>query len=350
MKNILILFGGESSEHEVSEISAENVLKAIDRKKYNPVTVGITKEGKWYLYEGNTEKLSGCRWEDKCTKEAIISPSKTHKGILVIDENGKAENIRIDVCFPVLHGKNGEDGTVQGLLELSGIPYVGCRTLSSAMCMDKIITKILLEKNNIPQTPYVYIKKEDYNSDADLDALVSVLGYPVFVKPANAGSSVGASKAKNKEELKKSIELALLHDDKVLMEKNVKCREIEVAVMGNENPVIAGPGEILSDGEFYDYDTKYITNQSVGYGIPAEITNEQRERIRDYALRAYKALDCRGLSRIDFFIDKDSGEMYLNEINTLPGFTGISMYPMLFTAEGVSYNRLVEMLIETAKD
>lgn len=350
MKNILILFGGESSEHEVSEISAENVIKALDREKYNPVTVGITKDGKWYLYEGDTEKISGCRWEDNCTKEAIISPSKTHKGILVISEDGKTEKISIDVCFPVLHGKNGEDGTVQGLLELSGIPYVGCRTLSSAMCMDKVITKVILEKNNIPQTPYVYIKKEEYSESTDVDAIVSELGYPVFVKPANAGSSVGASKAKNSEELKKSIELALAHDSKVLIEKNIRCREIETAVLGNENPVIAGPGEILSDGEFYDYDTKYISNQSVGYGIPAEITEDQKEKILDYALRAYRALECRGLSRVDFFIDRDTDEIYLNEINTLPGFTGISMYPMLFISEGISYGELVEKLLETAKD
>lgn len=350
MKNVLVLFGGESSEHEVSEISAQNVLKALNKEKYNPITVGITKDGKWYLYEGAVENIINCGWEKEAVKEAVISPSKAHRGITVLNTDGTYEKKNIDICFPVLHGKNGEDGTVQGLLELAGIPYVGCRTLSSAMCMDKIVTKILLEKNNIPQTPYVFLKKEDYVKEREfLEELIKPIGFPAFVKPANAGSSVGASKAKDAEELEKSIELAFIHDDKVLIEKNVKCREIEVAVLGNEKPVTAGPGEILSDCEFYDYDTKYISNQSVSYGIPAEITEEEREKIKDYAVRAYKALDCRGLSRIDFFIDRESGEIYLNEINTLPGFTGISMYPMLFIKGGVAYSELVDMLLETAK-
>ena len=349
-KNLLILFGGESTEHKVSCVSAYNVINGVNKEKYNVLTVGITEDGKWYLFEGDTEKIKDGSWEKEENFEAFVSPSKSHKGIVVI-KNGKAEIKGVDVCFPVLHGKNGEDGTVQGLLELSGINYVGGKTLASSLCMDKIMAKMILEKNEIPQTPYVYLLKSDYTGDAEqLKSLAAPLGFPLFVKPSNAGSSIGASKAEDLEGLKRSVENAFKYDGKALIEKFVRCREIETAVMGNTVLKFAGPGEILSESEFYDYDTKYITNADVGYGIPADISEKDAKTIKEYALKAYKALDCRGLSRLDFFIDKDSGTIYLNEINTIPGFTDISMFPKLFMSEGYTYAELLDELLETSID
>ncbi len=344
-KTVLVLFGGESTEHEVSNKSAYNVVNAMNRDKYDIILIGITKDGKWYLYEGDIENIKDGSWQLKDNREAVISPSKSVKGITVFNKDGSFENIKTDVCFPVLHGKNGEDGTVQGLLELSGINFVGGKTLSMAMCMDKVITKIILEKNNIPQTPYFFLKKND---DLFLKLKESKIKFPLFVKPVNAGSSIGASKASDESELEKAVKEAFLYDDKVLVEKNINCREIETAVFGNDILSVAGPGEIISDSQFYDYNTKYISNDNVGYQIPADITEEQTKLIIDYAKKAYKALECRSLSRVDFFIDKDTGEIYLNEINTLPGFTNISMYPKLFISAGIEYGKLVDLLIETA--
>ncbi len=344
-KTVLILFGGESTEHEVSRISAYNVINGIDKEKYNLVVIGITKSGNWFLYEGDYEKVKDGSWESEDNKEAFISPSKSHGGIVVINKDGSISKIKIDICFPVLHGKNGEDGTLQGLLELSGINFVGGKTLSMAMCMDKVMTKIVLEKNNIPQTPYFFLRKGE---DITEKLTQSNMSFPLFVKPVNAGSSIGASKASDINEFEKSVADAFLYDNKVLVEKNINCREIEVAVMGNNELRTAGPGEIISDAEFYDYDTKYITNENVGYKIPADITKEQTALIKEYAKKAYKALECRSLSRVDFFIDKDTGEIYLNEINTLPGFTNISMYPKLFLSEGVEYKELIDLLLETS--
>lgn len=344
-KEVLILFGGESTEHDVSRISAYNVINAVDKEKYNIHTIGITKDGRWYLYEGDYENIKDGSWETFENKEAFISPSKTLSGIVVLNKDGSFSKVNIDICFPVLHGKNGEDGTVQGLLELSGISFVGGKTLGMAMCMDKVITKIILEKNNIPQTPYFFLRKGDDIGKA-LDE--SQMEFPLFVKPVNAGSSIGASKATDEISFRNAVEEAFRYDSKVLVEKNINCREIEVAAMGTDEVVVAGPGEILSDAEFYDYNTKYISNENVGYGIPANITEEQKELILGYAKKAYRALECRSLSRVDFFIDKDSGEIYLNEINTLPGFTNISMYPKLFINEGIEYSKLVEMLLESS--
>lgn len=344
-KSVLILFGGESTEHEVSRISAYNVINGIDKEKYELTIIGITKKGNWFLYEGDYEKIKDGSWEAVDNKEAFISPSKACRGIVIINKDGSVSYKKIDICFPVLHGKNGEDGTMQGLLELSGINFVGGKTLSMAMCMDKVMTKIVLEKNNIPQTPYFFLRKEDDVKEA---LLKSQMEFPLFVKPVNAGSSIGASKATDLKGFEKAVAEAFLYDNKVLVEKNINCREIEVAVMGNTELRAAGPGEIISDAEFYDYDTKYITNDNVGYKIPADITKEQTELIKDYAKKAYKALECRSLSRVDFFIDKDTGEIYLNEINTLPGFTNISMYPKLFISEGVEYKELIDLLLETS--
>lgn len=345
-KNTLFLFGGESSEHEISLISAYNVLNAVDRDKYNIYTIGITKDGQWYYYDGDYEKIKDGSWSEENNKKAIISPCKSDSGIIIFDKEIK--KVKIDVCFPVLHGKCGEDGTIQGLLTLGGIKFVGCSYMSSSLCMDKVMTKIVLEKNNIPQTPYLYLKKQNFNDkDKTCKEVFSQIGYPCFVKPVNAGSSLGASKVAKEEELEDALTEAFRYDSKVLIEKFINCREIEVAVMGNDTVKLAGPGEILSESEFYDYDTKYLTD-TVGYDIPAKLDNNVTEKIREYAKKAYKVLDCKGLSRIDFFVDKATGEIYLNEINTLPGFTNISMYPKLFISEGLTYKELVSELLELA--
>ncbi len=345
-KNVLFLFGGESSEHEISCISVYNILNAVDRDEFNIHLIGITKTGEWFYYDKDIEKIKDATWSDEKLSKAIISPCKSHKGIIIFDEEVKKVNI--DICFPVLHGKNGEDGTVQGLLTLAGIKFVGCSYMSSALCMDKVMTKIVLEKNDIPQTPYVSIKLSDWKNEKEVtDEIENKLGFPCFVKPVNAGSSMGASKACDLESLKKAIDDAFLHDKKVMVEKFINCREIETAVLGNDDIEVAGPGEIISQSEFYDYDTKYHTD-SVGYDIPAKLEEEVSKKIIEYAKKAYKVLDCKGLSRIDFFIDKDTGDIYLNEINTLPGFTNISMYPKLFINKGLSYKELVRELIKIA--
>ena len=348
-ENLLLLFGGESTEHEVSEMSASNVIEAVNREKYNLITVGITKEGKWYLYQGGTEKIKDGTWEQSDTlKEAFLSPSKSQSGLVVLNRDSY-ETIHIDKCFPVLHGKNGEDGTVQGLLTLAGIPYVGSNVVSSAVCMDKVFAKMVLEYHGIPQTPYLYYTKKDFPEWKTVEQEVKEkLDFPCFVKPVNAGSSVGASKADCPQELRRSVEEAFLYDSKVMVEKYINCREIEVAVMGNQMISCAGPGEIVSNNEFYDYDTKYVNCDGVAYHIPADISDKMTNEIRSYALKAYNVLDCKGLCRIDFFVNRDDNRIYLNELNTLPGFTNISMYPKMWVSEGMSYTRVVERLLELA--
>lgn len=348
-ENLLLLFGGESTEYEVSEMSASNVIEAIDRDKYNLITVGITKDGKWYLYQGGTEEIRDGSWErSDARKEAFLSPSKSQGGLVVL-HGDHYETIPIDKCFPVLHGRNGEDGTVQGLLTLAGIPYVGPNVASSAVCMDKVFTKMILQHNGIPQTPYLYYSKRDFPEWEEVEReTAEKLGFPCFVKPVNAGSSVGANKANNAQELRQSLEEAFRYDSKVMIEKYINCREIEVAVLGNQTISCAGPGEIVSNNEFYDYDTKYVNCDGVDYHIPADISDKMTNEIRRYALKAYHALDCKGLCRIDFFVSRDDNQIYLNELNTLPGFTNISMYPKMWVSEGMTYAQLVEKLLELA--
>ncbi|MBQ4109548.1 MAG: D-alanine--D-alanine ligase [Clostridia bacterium] len=343
MKKMLILFGGESTEHEVSRNSAFNVINAVDTDKFDVIVVGITKDGNWYLCDCQREMIKDGSWENVCKKEVVIAPGKG--GITILSDD-KSEFVPVDICFPVVHGTNCEDGSLQGLLKLAHIKYVGCQVLSSAVCMDKDITKIILEKNNIPQTPYVVL----FEGENKTEEIEEKLGYPCFVKPVNAGSSIGAAKASGREELIKNIENAFKFDKKVMVEKFINCRELEVAVMGNEELILAGPGEIVSDAETYDYDTKYVTNSGVSYDIPANIPAEMFEKIREYAKKAYKVLECSGLSRIDFFLDKDTGEIYLNEINTLPGFTNISMYPKLFISTGITYSDIITKLAELGEN
>lgn len=348
-KRIAVLFGGKSSEHEVSRVSASYVISMIPKEKYEVLTIGITKDGRWLLYSGELSKIADGSWEhDDKNKVAFISPDPSIGGITVITA-GSCQIIKLDVVFPVLHGKNGEDGTVQGLLELSGIPYVGCGVLSSADCMDKIVTNILLDNAGIEQAAFTWFYASDYQKSPEkcIKQVENDLPeYPVFVKPANAGSSVGVSKASNREELKKAIEIAMKEDSRILIEENIIGKEIECAVLGNDEPVASIPGEIAPAAEFYDYDAKYNNSASELY-IPARISEDLIYQVRATALKAYKALNCKGLSRVDFFVT-DNGRVLLNEINTLPGFTSISMYPKMMAACDIKGSDLVERLIELA--
>ena len=347
MKNILILFGGKSSEHDVSLLSAYSVIMNIPKDKYTVTLMGITKDGKWLLYEGDADKIPSGEWtDDNCTK-AAVSTDFGDSSVIAFRENGN-EKIHVDACFPVLHGKNGEDGTVQGLLELAGIPYVGCRTLASSMCMDKGVTNMTADYAQIPQAKWLSVLESDYyeNKDAFVDACIGKLGLPVFIKPANAGSSVGISKAKTREDIYTAMDVAFREDTKVVAEENIIGREVECAVMGNSKPVASIIGEISPESEFYDYETKYVSDAS-SYYLPSRLSEEKQQEVRDKALAVFKALDCRGYSRVDFFLRKN-GEFVFNEINTLPGFTSISMYSKLFDASGIPYDELVDRLINLA--
>ncbi len=346
-KRIAVLFGGKSSEHEVSGVSAAYVIRQIPAESYEVFPIGITKTGKWFLFSGPTEAIKNGSWEqDPHNLTAFISPDPSVGGLVVM-EDGKARVEQIDGVFPVLHGKNGEDGTVQGLLELAGLPYVGCGVLGSACCMDKIVTNCLLEQAGIRQAAFTYFSSYAFRSDPEacLDQVERELkGYPVFVKPANAGSSVGVSKAADRASLKTAILAAAKEDRRILVEECIIGQEVECAVLGNERPFASIPGEIAPAAEFYDYEAKYHSASSQLF-IPAHISEELREQVRTIALKAYAALDCSGLSRVDFFVTP-AGEVLLNEINTLPGFTSISMYPKLMAACGHEGSRLIEELLE----
>lgn len=349
-KHIAVLFGGMSTEHEVSCVSAACVIDNIDQEKFEVSKIGITKDGIWFLFEGSTDDMRSLTWTEKTEnlRAAIISPCSVHHGFLVLDKvNKKYEIVRVDAVFPVLHGRNGEDGTMQGLLRIAGIPYVGCDTYSSAVCMDKVSTKILCERVNIPTVPFICARK---TPDFDMNALICEVEesfpYPVFVKPANAGSSVGITKATDRASLIKGALTAFENDRKILIEKAAVGKEIEIAVLGNNEPIASACGEIDPNSEFYDYNTKYVAD-TAEYFIPARIGNEQSEKIRKAAIKIFKTLDCRGFARVDFFACED-GSFYLNEINTIPGFTPISMYPRLMGEAGYSYPILIEKLIDLA--
>lgn len=349
MKKALILFGGVSSEHDISLISAKSVIENTPKDKYDIITVGITKDGRWYLYTGDVENLPEDKWlcdKDKL-KPAVLSPDRADHGIIVLGE--KAKKIKVDVVFPVLHGKNGEDGAVQGLLQLAGIPFVGCDMISSACCMDKVITNTLLDEAGIAQAKWLGLKEHEYkeNGEEFIKKAEEYLGYPIFVKPANAGSSVGVSKAADKDSLKRAIAKAFKEDTKLVLEEGITGKEIECAVLGNEEPIASLVGEIESCNDFYDYDAKYINEASKLY-IPARIEQKISDEIRETAVRAYKALGCSGLARVDFFVREGDNKVLLNEPNTIPGFTSISMYPKMFQKSGVEYPELIDRLFMLA--
>lgn len=346
---VAVLFGGVSSEHDVSLISAENVIRSIPKDKYEVVCIGITKKGRWLYFPGDISEISTGKWEQNpdCTA-AIISPDPLHGGVITI-ENGETFVKKVDVVFPVLHGRNGEDGRLQGLLEMARLPYVGCGVLSSAACMDKAMTHTVLDNGGIHTAKWACIFQQDINKlDEKCIAIAETLGFPLFVKPANAGSSVGVNKAIDLESLKDAVQIAFTHDEKVVIEEFIEGTELEVAVFGYEAPFASYVGEIEPAAEFYDYDDKYVNGASKLY-IPARITEQKSDLIRETAVRAYRMLGCKGLSRVDFFLAKD-GSIILNEINTMPGFTNISMYPKLMEHLGMNQEYLVDKLIEQAME
>ncbi len=344
-KTIAVLFGGASSEHDISCISAKSIIKNINYDKYNVVLVGITKQGRWFIFNDDIELLPNDEWtKSKSLIPAFISPDTGVRGLVT----AKGDIIKLDAVFPVLHGKNGEDGTLQGLLQLAQLPYVGCDATSSGVCMDKAVANAVADAFDIPQAKWCAVSEYSYRKapEAELDAAEAKLGYPIFVKPANAGSSVGISKAHNREELKNALEVAFKEDKKAVLEEFIDGFEVECAVLGNNEPVAGEVGQIVACAEFYDFDAKY--NSPSELYIPAQLSEEKRNEVRAQALKAFKALGCEGMSRVDFFVTKDDGRVLLNEINTIPGYTDISMYPKLFEAVGVPYKELIERLIDLA--
>lgn len=347
-KTVAVVFGSISSEHEVSLISAASVLRNIPRNQYHVLMLGITKDGRWYEYTGDVELIEQNKWlESGCITPAILSPDRGVGGIQRITPNG-VENIPVDVVFPVLHGEHGEDGTIQGLLEMAGIPYVGCGVLASSTCMDKETTHILLESAEIKTAPWAVMSRADLPNFEEIEPLIAKnLGYPVFVKPANTGSSVGVSKAKNKSALLDALHDAFVYDRKVLIETAIVGSEVECAVLGNYSDCTASVvGEIVPRHEFYDYEGKYLDNSTDLY-IPARIPDAIAEKIKQTACRSFAVMGCTGLSRIDFFV-LQNGAVIVNEINTIPGFTSISMYPKLFEASGIPYAQLIDKLLKLA--
>lgn len=347
-KRIAVIFGGASSEHEVSRLSSSYIINSINRERFEVLTVGITKDGRWLLTNADTAKISNGEWENEHdNKQAFISPDPAIGGLVVLDKNG-SEIIKLDVVFPVLHGKNGEDGTIQGLLDLSKIPYVGCGVAASACCMDKVFTNMMLRDSEIDEANFTWFYTYDFKNSPEkcVAQVENTLAYPVFVKPANAGSSVGVSKAENRDELLKAFEIAANEDSKILIEENIVGKEVECAVFGNEDIFSSIPGEIAPSKEFYDYEAKYESGDSELY-IPAKISDELIEKVRETAKKAYRLFGCAGLTRVDFFVTED-GRVLLNELNTLPGFTSISMYPKLMANCGKEGARLIDELIELA--
>ncbi len=334
-KNVAILFGGQSTEHEVSRVSATSVLSHIDSEKYNVFPIGITKDGKWFQYKGEYKNIASGQWEND-------EENKIADGLSLLI------NKEVDVVFPVLHGMYGEDGTIQGLCKLMTIPCVGPSVMSSAVCMDKIYTKYVLEHGNIKQARYVVVTAFEYerNSEKFISEIATNLGYPCFVKPANLGSSVGISKCTSRTELDAAFEEAFQFDRKIIVEEGVIAREIEVGVLGNDYPEVTVAGEILPKTDFYDYKAKY-EDGNTGLVIPAEVSEQEYAAIKEDAIKAFKALDCSGLVRADFFLTS-AGEVYINEVNTMPGFTPFSMFPLLWKHTDVEYAALIEKLVDLA--
>lgn len=346
-KTIALLFGGQSSEHDVSKLSAATVISNMNSEKYYILPVYITREGKWLLYDGPVENINTNGWEKYATN-CVLSPDTSHKGLLrIVGE--KVKFIPVDLVFPVLHGAYGEDGTIQGLLELAKIPYVGCGVLASGLAMNKKYTKIVVDTLGINQakSTVVYSKELENEIETCIERVENVCGYPCFIKPACAGSSVGVTKAEDRDQLVDGLWIAAKEDSTIIVERNIDGRELECGVLGNDELQISVVGEILSDANanFYSYDAKYKSKESKTV-LPADIPEEKSEEIRRYAGEIYKALGCKGLSRVDFFLENGTNKVIFNEINTLPGFTSISMYPMLFNEAGYTTEELVDKLIE----
>ena len=349
--SVCVLFGGMSPEHEVSLRSAESVLNNMDPDKYNIFPLGITKDGDWVLFGGTDySMLPSGEWTDHPgNRRAAISPVRG-QGLLSFEGDNVVRE-HIDVVFPVLHGENGEDGAMQGLLQLAGIPYVGPHVAASAVAMDKTLTKLVVDNAGVTQAAWQLVRSAEVDNRIDqvLTSLENRFNYPMFVKPAGTGSSVGVSKATDRESLREALLAAGAYDEKILVEEFINGREVEVAVMGNQNPVASVCGEIDSGADFYDYDSKYVTDTSTAY-IPARISDAVAEQVREAAVKVYSVIGCQGLSRVDFFVTYDDNRVVFNEINTLPGFTSISMYPKLFAASGIPYGKLIDELLQLAME
>ena len=343
-----ILFGGKSAEHEVSLQSAKNVIEAIDREKYEVVLIGLDKQGRWLLNDTSEFLLN-------TNNPKLIKLNAASDSVALIPQsNGTISNLSnhgtdlsVDVVFPLLHGPFGEDGTVQGLLKLANVPFVGAGVLGSAIGMDKDVMKRLLKEAGIPIGKFLVFRASD--EGLEYGEITKTLGSPLFVKPANLGSSVGINKVKSSEEFDLAIREAFDYDTKILIEEHIEGREIECSVLGNENPIASVPGEVLPHHEFYSYEAKYIDENGAGLEVPAKLSPDIAKKIRELAVKTFRTLSCEGLGRVDFFL-KDDSEILVNEINTIPGFTSISMYPRLWEASGISYGDLIEKLLQLAME
>ena len=344
-----VLFGGRSGEHEVSLTSAASVIKALDPRKYDVIPIGITREGRWRVGPGASALLP------QVLKDGVaVIPSVDPSGQKLAPLNarpGRSPNPKVDIIFPVLHGTFGEDGTVQGLLDLAEIPYVGAGVLASAAGMDKDIMKRLFRDAGLPVVEWVVVLRRDWKRNAlqMRKQIEEKVGYPLFVKPANLGSSVGISKVRNRRELGPAMDLAAGYDRKVIVEKGLDAREIECSVLGNDDPEASVPGEVVPVNEFYDYEAKYVKEGSELI-IPARLTRAQTRKVREFAVQAFCAIDCAGMGRVDFLVERRGGGIFVNEINTIPGFTPISMYPKLWEASGLPYPKLLDRLIALGLD
>ena len=340
-----ILFGGRSGEHEVSLTSATSIIAAMDPDKYEVVPIGITHKGRWLLGSSSEKLLPGVLAHGK---PVTVTTEPGRQGLMPLETNSTSPET-LDVVFPVLHGTFGEDGTVQGLLELAGLPYVGAGVLGSAVGMDKDVMKRLFREAKLPAIPWVALRRGEWQSQPEKfrRLIEKKFRYPVFVKPANLGSSVGISKVHNRKALGPAIELACSYDSKVLVERAIRGREIECSVLGNDKPEASVPGEVIPVNEFYDYEAKYVKEGSE-LVIPAKLNARKTREVQQLALRAFQAAECAGMARVDFLLDRRTEKLFLNEINTIPGFTPISMYPKLWEASGLPYPKLIDRLIELA--
>jgi D-alanine-D-alanine ligase len=356
-----VVFGGRSGEHEVSVRSARSVIEALDKEKYEVVPIAITKEGKWLspadssrLLPGETKQLLPTATLKGESRDVAIIGDPSHQGLIALDkEGGQAQ--ALDVVFPVLHGTYGEDGTLQGLLEMAGVPYVGCGVLASSCGMDKVTMKALFREAGLPICRYTWFLRSEWDREPEavIRRVARQLGFPCFVKPANLGSSVGISKATDRKSLRDAIELAARYDRKVIVEEGLDAREIECAVMGNDEPEASLPGEYVvhdPSASFLDYTEKYSSTGHVDFVVPAPLTKAQTERIRRMSVEAFKVVDGAGLARVDFFLRRDTRELLLNELNTLPGLTDVSGFPKMWEATGVPFSKVVDRLIELAHE
>lgn len=351
-----VIFGGRSGEHDVSLQSAQSVMAALDKEKYEVVPIGITRQGGWLTGDPMMALAAG---RAAAAQPATLLPDPESAALLQVEKvaarpAAMSEVAHLDVILPVLHGPNGEDGTVQGLLELAGIPYVGAGVVGSAVGMDKAIFKAVMQAHGIPVLPWKLVLKTAWLADAEavLDEIEAALAYPVFTKPANLGSSVGICKCTGRDELRRGLDEAARYDRRLVVEQGIPARELEVAVLGNEDPIASVVGEVRPRRAFYDYVAKYMVAPGSADEsellIPAPLSAAESDEVRRLALAAYRAIDCAGLGRVDLLMDRESGALYLNEINTMPGFTRISMYPKLWEASGLPYPRLLDKLIELA--